>query len=199
MTLEVISPVSDLSDALGELAREVARSVVLVRGSMGSAGSGVIWDQPRLVVTNHHVVSGPLAELSVAGGRRLRARVIRRAPALDLAALQVEDALADPLRVGDSDALRVGDLVLAVGNPMGERNAPSLGILASAAGDVLRLSITLRPGNSGGALVNARGEVVGIPHMVTGNGLALAVSTRSVRAFLNGATGEQEHDNLRWV
>ena len=199
MTLEVISPVSDLSDALGELAREVARSVVLVRGSMGSAGSGVIWDQPRLVVTNHHVVSGPLAELSVAGGRRLRARVIRRAPALDLAALQVEDALADPLRVGDSDALRVGDLVVAVGNPMGERNAPSLGILASAAGDVLRLSITLRPGNSGGALVNARGEVVGIPHMVTGNGLALAVSTRSVRAFLDGATGEQEHDNLRWV
>jgi serine protease Do len=199
MTLEVISPVSGLSDALGELAGEVARSVVLVRGSMGSAGSGVIWDQPRLVVTNHHVVPGPLAELAVAGGRRLRARVIRRAPALDLAALQVEDALADPLRVGDSDALRVGDLVVAVGNPMGERNAPSLGILASAAGDVLRLSITLRPGNSGGALVNARGEVVGIPHMVTGDGLALAVSTRSVRAFLDGATGEQEHDNLRWV
>ena len=199
MTLEVISPVSGLSDALGELVREVARSVVLVRGSMGSAGSGVLWDQPGLVLTNHHVVPGPLAELTVAGGRRLRARVVRRAPALDLAALRVEDALADRVRVGDSDALRVGDLVVAVGNPMGERNAPSLGILASAAGDVLRLSITLRPGNSGGALVNARGEVVGIPHMVTGNGLALAVSTRSVRAFLDGATGEQEHDNLRWV
>jgi serine protease Do len=199
MTLEVISPVGGLSDALGELVREVARSVVLVRGSMGSAGSGVIWDRPGLVITNHHVVPGPLAELTVAGGRRLRARVVRRAPALDLAALQVEDALADRVRVGDSDALRVGDLVVAVGNPMGERNAPSLGILASAPGDVLRLSITLRPGNSGGALVNARGEVVGIPHMVTGNGLALAVSTRSVRAFLDGATGEQEHDNLRWV
>lgn len=199
MTLEVISPVAELSDALGELAREVARSVVLVRGSMGSAGSGVIWDQPGLVITNHHVVPGPLAELTVAGGRRLRARVVRRAPALDLAALQVDSALADGMRVGDSDSLRVGDLLVAVGNPMGERNAPSLGILASAPGDVLRLSITLRPGNSGGALVNARGEVVGIPHMVTGNGLALAVSTRSVRQFLNGATGEQEQDNLRWV
>jgi serine protease Do len=199
MTLEVISPVAELSDALGELAREVARSVVLVRGSMGSAGSGVIWDQPGLVITNHHVVPGPLAELTMAGGRRLRARVVRRAPALDLAALQVDSALADGMRVGDSDSLRVGDLLVAVGNPMGERNAPSLGILASAPGDVLRLSITLRPGNSGGALVNARGEVVGIPHMVTGNGLALAVSTRSVRQFLNGATGEQEQDNLRWV
>jgi serine protease Do len=199
MALEVISPVAELSDAVSELAREVARSVVLVRGSMGSAGSGVIWDQPGLVITNDHVVAGPSAELTLADGRRLKARVVRRAPTLDLAALQVDGALATPIRVGNSDGLRVADLVLAVGNPMGERSAPSLGILASAAGDVLRLSITLRPGNSGGALVNARGEVVGIPHMVTGNGLALAVSTRSVRQFLNGATGEQEHDDLRWV
>src|SRR5438128_10377485 len=166
---------------------------------MGSSGSGVSWDQRGLVITNHHVVPGALADPTVAGGRRVRARVVRRAPALDLAALEVEGSLGNPARVGDSDRLRVGDLLVAVGNPMGERNAPSLGILASAPGDVLRLSITLRPGNSGGALVNARGEVVGIPHMVTGNGLALAVSTRSVRQFLNGATGEQEHDNMRWV
>ncbi|TME99702.1 MAG: trypsin-like peptidase domain-containing protein [Chloroflexi bacterium] len=199
MTLEVISGAAQISDALGELAREVARGVVLVRGSMGSSGSGVIWDQPGLVITNHHVVPGALAELTVAGGRRVRARVVRRAPALDLAALEVEGSLANAARVGDSDRLRVGDLVVAVGNPMGERNAPSLGILASAADEVLRLSITLRPGNSGGALVNARGEIVGIPHMVTGNGLALAVSTRSVGRFLNGATGEVEEDHLRWI
>ena len=199
MTLEVISGAAQISDALGELAREVARGVVLVRGSMGSSGSGVIWDQPGLVITNHHVVPGALAELTVAGGRRVRARVVRRAPALDLAALEVEGSLANAARVGYSDRLRVGDLVVAVGNPMGERNAPSLGILASAADEVLRLSITLRPGNSGGALVNARGEIVGIPHMVTGNGLALAVSTRSVGRFLNGATGEVEEDHLRWI
>jgi S1-C subfamily serine protease len=64
---------------------------------------------------------------------------------------------------------------------------------------VLRLAITLRPGNSGGALVNARGEIVGIPHMVTGSGLALAVSTRTVRRFLDGETGESEADDLRWI
>jgi serine protease Do len=199
MTTDVLIGAQQISTALGELVREIAQSVVLVRGSSGSSGSGVIWDRPGLIITNHHVVPGPWAELTVAGGRRLKARVVRRAPALDLAALEVDGEPGQGARVGDSDELRVGDLVVAVGNPMGERNAPSLGIVASAADDVLRLSITLRPGNSGGALVNARGEVVGIPHMVTGNGLALAVASRRVRDFLSGATGEREEDHLRWV
>ena len=202
MTLEVLSGAAQISDALGELAAEVARGVVLVRGSMGSAGSGVVWDssRPGLVITNHHVVPGPSAYLTLSDGRRLAARVVRRAAALDLAALQVEDDVSGlASRVGNSDALRVGDVVVAVGNPQGERDAPSLGILASAAHDVLRLAVTLRPGNSGGALVNARGEVVGIPHMVTGSGLALAVSSRTVARFLNGATGASEETHLHWI
>jgi serine protease Do len=153
------------------------------------------------VITNHHVVPGKVAEVSVLGGRRLRAQVVRRAPALDLAALRVEGDLPGGVSIGDSDRLRVGDLVVAVGNPMGERNAPSLGIVASSADDVLRLSITLRPGNSGGALVNAHGEVVGIPHMVTGNGLALAVSSRTVRRFLSATPSDEmaQEETLRWI
>ena len=203
MAVDVLSSATQISSALGELTREVARSVVLVRGSRGSAGSGVVWTAatPGLVLTNHHVVPGASAQLTLGDGRRVSARVVRRAPALDLAALRVDDADLSQFaaRVGDSDALRVGDLVVAVGNPMGERNAPSLGILASTPDDILRLAITLRPGNSGGALVNAAGEVVGIPHMVTGSGLALAVSTRTVRRFLNGATGESESEGLVWI
>jgi serine protease Do len=201
MTVDVLSGSARVSSALGELSNEVARSVVLVRGSRGSAGSGVIWDKPGLVITNHHVVPGPVAQLTLSTTRRVNARVVARAPALDLAALSVEPSDFGDLaaRVGDSDSLRVGDLVVAVGNPMGERNAPSLGILAARPHDVLRLAITLRPGNSGGALVNAAGEVVGIPHMVTGSGLALAVSTRTVRRFLSGATGESEGEDLVWV
>src|ERR1700704_1059842 len=116
MTLEVLARATHISDAFGELAREVARSVVLVRGSMGSSGSGVIWDRPGLVITNHHVVPGPIAELTVAGGRRLKARVVRRAPALDLAALEVDGEPGAGAQVGDSDQLQVGDLVVAVGN-----------------------------------------------------------------------------------
>jgi serine protease Do len=203
MAVEVLSGATQISSALSELTREVARSVVLVRGSRGSAGSGVVWnlDKPGLVLTNHHVVPGTTAQLTLAGGRRVNAHVVRRAAALDLAALRVDDADLSEFaaRTGDSDALRVGDLLVAVGNPMGERNAPSVGILASTPGDVLRLAITLRPGNSGGALVNAAGEIVGIPHMVTGSGLALAVSTRTVRRFLDGATGESESEGLVWI
>jgi serine protease Do len=198
MVLEALSRATDVSAALGELSREVARSVVLVRGTMGSAGSGVMWNQPKLLITNHHVVPGSSAEVVVAGGRRLGARVVRRAPALDLAALEVDGTLDAPVRVGDSDALRVGELVVAVGNPMGERNAPSVGIVSLAPDDLLRLAMTLRPGNSGGALVNTRGEVVGIPHMVAGSGLALAVSSRVVGRFLSGFLGETEAE-LRWV
>jgi serine protease Do len=198
MALDVLAGAPVVSEALAELSRGVARSVVLVRGSRGSAGSGVIWDQAGLVITNHHVVHSSQAELVIADGRRLRARVIRRAPALDLAALAVEEDGLTPAAVGDSDALRVGDLVVAVGNPMGERNAPSLGIVASKPDDVLRLSITLRPGNSGGALVNARGEVVGIPHLVAGSGVAMAVSSRTVARFLAGRVDETEGD-LFWI
>jgi serine protease Do len=205
MAVEVLPGAAEVSRAVGELAAEIARSVVLVRGSRGSAGSGVVWNEPGLVITNHHVVPGSSAELTLSTGRRLNARVVHRAAQLDLAALAVDDAEADALlplaaHVGDSDALRVGDLLVAVGNPMGERNAPSIGILASVPGDVLRLAITLRPGNSGGALVDAHGDVVAIPHMVTGRGLALAVATRTVRQFLTGKQIEpSEANQLLWV
>ena len=83
MTTDVLIGAEQISEALAELAREMARSVVLVRGSMGSSGSGVIWDQPGLVITNDHVVPGPNAELTISGGKRLKAHVIRRVPALD--------------------------------------------------------------------------------------------------------------------
>src|SRR5690349_13845766 len=96
MVIEVARGASAVSEALAQLSTEVARSVVLVRGSRGSAGSGVIWDQPGLVITNHHVVPGATAEVTIAGGRRLSARVVRRAPTLDLAALAVEpEGVAD--------------------------------------------------------------------------------------------------------
>ena len=90
--------------------------------------------------------------------------------------------------------------MLAVGNPMGERNAPSLGRRRGRRMTWCGCRSRCGPGNSGGALVTARGEVVGIPHLVTGSGVAMAVSTRTVRRFLSDAAPtETAEAGLAWV
>jgi serine protease Do len=189
---------SQISDELAALWERVSASVVEVRGSRHGAGSGVVWNGNGLVVTNDHVVPGDVAEIQLPNGIRLRARVTARSRHLDVAALQIEPPFPvsglTPATIGDSGRLNVGELVVAVGNPLGERNAITLGIVGGTGlahwpdgpRDVLRLAITLRPGNSGGALADVYGRIVGIPHMVVGSGLALAVPSRTVNRFLTG-------------
>lgn len=194
VALDELTYSAELSEEVAGIAARISASVVLVRGPRGGTGSGVVWNGERLVVTNHHVVSAAdHATIVLRDGTHLSARVVRRSPELDLAALQVEagsDVLT-PAEIGESHRLRVGDLIMAVGNPMGERNATTLGIVSAIgaprpvmAGEPILASITLRPGNSGGALADAHGKVVGVPYMVIGPGLALAVSSRAVNWFI---------------
>ncbi len=185
-----------IQDELAALAERVSASVVAVRGSRAGVGSGVVWNEQGLVITNAHVATSPWAEIELGNGERLKAQVVGRSPELDLAALQVVGPLPmaglTPALIGDSRTLRTGELVVAVGNPQGERNVATLGVVGSVGPvewsgsprDVIRVAITLRPGNSGGALADAWGRIVGIPHMVVGAGLALAVPTHIVRQFL---------------
>jgi serine protease Do len=188
------------SDELAALAAKVSASVVVVRGTRNGGGSGVVWNDQGLVVTNAHVAQAPWAEVELPNRTRLRAQVVARSRLLDLAALQIVPPLPSseliPAAIGDSARLNVGELVVAVGNPLGERNAITLGIVGGTGPtnwpdgqrDILRLSITLRPGNSGGALADVQGRIVGIPHMVVGQGLALAIPSRVVSQFLRGET-----------
>src|SRR5439155_22246632 len=127
--------------------------------------------------------TGDWTEVVLPNGDRLKARVVARSRHLDLAALQITPPLPAagliPAEIGDSAHLNVGELVVAVGNPLGERNVVTLGLVGGSGPspwdehrrDVIRVAITLRPGNSGGALADTRGRVVGIPHMVVGPGL----------------------------
>ena len=191
---------SDISNELAALAARVSASVVAVRGSRSGAGSGVVWDARGLIVTNAHVVPDDWAEVELPTGARFKARVTARSQHLDLAALQLEPPIPSdglvPAAIGDSGRINVGELVVAVGNPFGERNAITLGMVGGTGPtawsdgprDVLRLAIALRPGNSGGALADVHGRVVGIPHMVVGFGLALAVPSRVVGRFIHGET-----------
>src|SRR5712692_3069318 len=149
-----------LADELAALAAFVSASVVAVRGTRVGGGSGVVWNDQGLVVTNAHVAPGQWAEIELRNGERLKAQVIARSQHLDLAAVQIVPPLPAeglvPATIGDSGRLNVGELVVAVGNPLGERNAITLGMVGGTGPtpwrdgprDVLRLAITLRPGNS---------------------------------------------------
>ena len=138
-----------------------------------SLGSGVVVDAAKgIVLTNHHVVDrAEEIALHLADGRQLKASLIGSDPETDIAVLKVEPDGLSALKLGDSDRMRVGDFVVAIGNPFGLGQTVTSGIV-SALGrsglgiegyeDFIQTDASINPGNSGGALVNLRGELVGI-------------------------------------
>ncbi len=138
-----------------------------------SAGSGVIIDaEAGLIVTNHHVIDGAQSvSVTLYNGQELEAQTLGSDDATDIALLRVESGFLKALPLGDSDQLRIGDFVVAVGNPFGLGHSVTSGIV-SALGrtglgiehyeDFIQTDASINPGNSGGALINLRGELVGI-------------------------------------
>lgn len=182
-----------LSGEFAAVAERLRRSTVRVRGRGPGGGSGVIWRPGGSVITNAHVARGSRATIELSDGRILDAVVTARDPQRDLAALTVEAAGLPAAPVGDSRALRVGQLVLAVGNPLGLIRALTVGIIhaigprhAAGSQSWIKADVQLAPGNSGGPLADAWGHVIGINSMIAG-GLALAVPSNAVERFLNGS------------
>ncbi len=155
------------------------------------AGSGVVLTHDGFVLTSAHVVSGRQGDGRAAftDGRELRFSVVGRDALSDLAIVRTEDGGLPPAELGDADALRVGQLVVAIGNPHGLEGSITAGVvsalgraLPTQAGrrvriidNVIQTDAALNPGNSGGALADARGNVVGVNTAVAGVGLGLAV------------------------
>jgi serine protease Do len=164
----------------------------------GGSGAGFLWTPDGSVMTNYHVVGGLRGKVEVilVDDRSFDAEVVGGSRRLDLAMLRLRNSPAEDLPtppVGDSDALRVGELVFAVGHPWGRRGAVTAGIV-SGLGSLgrrfgraryIQSDAYLAPGNSGGPLVNARGEVVGVNAMVSG-GLALAIPSNVAGAWASG-------------
>jgi serine protease Do len=181
-------------EAAAEISKALRDGVAVVRGSGGGSGAGTVWRPDGVVITNNHVATGESADVDFADGRSLRARVVARDPSVDLAALKVEGNGLHALPAGNSAALRVGQLVIAVGNPLGEVGAVTAGIISRVGGGInggrlqlrqaVQANITLRPGNSGGPLADAHGRVIGINAMVLGPGVAIAVPSNTVERFL---------------
>lgn len=165
-----------------------------------SAGSGVIVDASKgYVLTNQHVVgNADQVSVKLRDGRQFRAKLIGSDAATDIALLQINAKRLVNLPVGDSDQLRVGDFVIAIGNPFGIGQTVTSGII-SALGrsglsrdkfeDFIQTDASINPGNSGGALINTRGELIGINTAIIapggGNvGIGFAVPVNMVKAVM---------------
>jgi serine protease Do len=171
------------------------------RGLPG-AGSGVVISPDGFVITSAHVVVGTSrGSASFVDGQEARFEVIGRDPLSDLAILRLDGDAVHPADLGDASTLRVGQLVVAIGNPLGFAGSVTAGVV-SALGRALPLSsgragrlvenviqtdAALNPGNSGGALADGRGRVIGINTAVAGFGLGLAVPIDDATRTIVGA------------
>jgi serine protease DegQ len=137
-----------------------------------SLGSGVIVSEAGYILTNHHVVeSADEIEIALADGKKLLARVVGNDPETDLAVLRVDSEKLPSITFGASDTLRVGDVVLAIGNPFGVGQTVTSGIVSALGRSGLHINTfenfiqtdaAINPGNSGGPLVDAQGNLVGV-------------------------------------
>ncbi|MFG1699817.1 S1C family serine protease [Nonomuraea sp. NPDC049309] len=195
-------PLDAYSRVVSSVAAELLPKVAGVRAGRGS-GSAVVFTADGFLLTNAHVIGGArTGTVAFADGVSGGFEVVGRDPLSDLAVIRAQTPTPPPAELGDSDGLVVGQLVVAVGNPLGLTGSVTAGVVSglgrslparSGAGmrlieDVIQTDAALNPGNSGGALADAHARVVGINTAVAGVGVGLAVpvnaTTRSIIAAL---------------
>jgi S1-C subfamily serine protease len=163
-----------LQTSIVNVVRSVSPSVVQIEDRAG-LGSGIVFDSRGDIVTNNHVVSGATSfTVTTSTGKRYPAKLVGAFPPDDIAVIRVSGAALKPATFADSSALRVGDLAIAIGNPLGLQSSVTDGIVSAfrqampepgnvTLPAVIQTSAAINPGNSGGALVDIKGRVIGIP------------------------------------
>ena len=176
-----------------------------------SLGSGVLVDQSGIIVTNNHVIrDADEVKIALADGREFECKILLKDERSDLAVLKINSNEQFPsLSLADSDAIEVGDLVLAIGNPFGVGQTTTSGIISALArnqvgvsdfGFFIQTDAAINPGNSGGALLNMAGEVIGINSAIFSKsggsvGIGFAIPSNMVRAVVETAeSGGSEFD-----
>jgi serine protease Do len=183
--------VSGVAERLGPSVAHLAVPHRTRRGRREGAGSGVAISPDGYMLTAAHVVQGAAGDVraSYSDGRELRAEIVGADPLSDMAVVRADATDLPPAGLGDADSLRVGQLVVAIGSPMGLAGSVTAGVVSAlgrslptqsgSAGrlveNVIQTDAALNPGNSGGALADGLGRVVGINTAVAGIGLGLAV------------------------
>jgi S1-C subfamily serine protease len=209
-----VAPLASADDAtslqqqLVSVVKAVSPSVVQIRTPQ-DLGSGVVFDARGDIVTNAHVVDNATRFLvTLASGDSHPATAIGRDTANDLAVIRIAGARPRPATFADSSRVEVGDLALALGNPLGLRSSVTEGIVSAVKRSVpegngatlssaIQTSAAINPGNSGGALVNLSGEVIGIPTLAAldpqmgasqAPGIGFAIDSNTVRRVAGALT-----------
>ena len=194
-----------MSDLLQQLNLEMSAVVENVRCSLvqitngrRGTGAGTIWHADGLIVTNAHVVGRRSLRVTLPDGRTLPARLLARDASRDLAALAVDATGLPTSELGQSKQLQPGQWVLALGHPWGVASAVTAGVVIGVGPppemplpqrELIQVGLHLRPGHSGGPLVDARGRLVGLNTIMAGPDVGLAVPVHVVKAFLRQALG----------
>jgi hypothetical protein len=188
-----------LDQDLGSLATEVRRSLVEVSSGRQSSGAGTIWHPEGLIITNAHVVRTPSPRVTLPDGSTRTARVLARDSGIDAAVLLVEASRLPTVELGNSRGLRPGQWVMALGHPWGVPGAATAGVVIGTGQDMpemplqgrewIAVGLHLRPGHSGGPLVDAQGRLVGINTMMIGPEVGMAVPVHVVKEFLRRELG----------
>lgn len=187
-----------LNDDMAAVAQRVRGTLVQITGGRGprsGAGSGTIWSADGVIITNAHVVMNRRRlQVTLADGRTLPGTLIAADPEHDVAAIKVAATDLPAIEAGDSQALRPGALVFAVGHPWGVLGAVSAGVLIAQGGDLqewpaagrdfLAVNLRVRPGNSGGPLVDAEGRLLGLNTIMNGPEVGLAVPVHVIERFM---------------
>lgn len=181
----------------------VQKSLVEVRNGREGFGAGIIWQPDGIIVTNAHVIHRQWLSVALRDGRTLDARLIAYDQVNDIAALATDATNLDRIDLGDSKVLHPGQLVFALGHPWGVPRAATAGVVIGAGERLpespranrewVAVSLRLRPGNSGGPLVDAGGRLLGLNTMMTGPDFGMAVPTHIVKIFMDEALGTKAY------
>jgi serine protease Do len=179
---------------LGEIAERLRRVTAQVFPGKRGGGSGVVWSADGLILTNAHVARSSELTVELWDGRRVAAEVMASDPARDLAAVRIRADGLEAAVPGDSEAVRPGEVVLAVGSPLGFAGALSTGVVHSVGRlpgmgrqSWIRANVRLAPGNSGGPLADAAGRVIGLNTAIV-NGLGIAAPIAGALKLLRRRT-----------
>ena len=214
MVAALTTVLQDLNSEMSGVVSKVGRSLVQISSGRRGSGAGTVWHSDGLIVTNAHVVgrasrrtgAAPPLRVTLPDGSVHSARLLARDSDLDVAALMVETQGLTASELGESASLQPGQWVVAMGHPWGVTGVATAGVIIGSGSDLpeapgtarewIAVGLPLRPGYSGGPLVDSQGRLVGINTMIAGPEVGMAVPVHVVKRFLRQRLGTEAVSQL---